>query len=92
MTAYFDGYVQWNSIVNEFVVQYEKAVLAHKEANRKEDLNTQVTLSRTHHIDRATKGRTRRVFRKFQKRLTTSNNCMHENLNKETCGGRYRAV
>lgn len=93
MKAYFDGYVHSNTMLNEFVVHYDKAVHAWREAEEKEDfvtMNTTVTLSGTHPIEVTADCYTRRIFKKFQAELIASNNCTHETLNKDTCGGWYR--
>lgn len=68
-----------------------KAVDALCEAEEKEDfvaMNTTVTLSGSHPIEEiAEEHYKRRVFKKFQAEFIACNNCMHETLHKETCGG-----
>lgn len=36
MNAYFEGYVHSNTTLNEFVVQYDKAVYTQRDAKEKE--------------------------------------------------------
>lgn len=81
-------------MLNEFVVQYDKAVQTRRESEEREDfqtMNTQATLSGRHPIEKAAGDRyTRRVFRKFQAEFIASNNCTHATLNKDGCSGWYR--
>lgn len=94
MNAYFDCYVNSNTMLNEFVVQYDKTVTACRAAEEREDfqtMNTQASLSRIHPIERtAGAAYTRRVFRKFQVEFVVSNNCTRETLSKTTSGGLYQ--
>lgn len=51
MNAYFNGYVNSITMLNEFVVQYDKAVHTRREVEKREDfhtMNTQASLSGTH--------------------------------------------
>lgn len=81
MNAY-DVYVNSNTMLNEFVVQYDKAVRARRKAEEREDfhaMNTQASLNGTHPIEKVAKAwYTRRVFKKFQLEFLASNNCIHE--------------
>lgn len=43
MSAYFDGYVHSNTMLNEFMVQHDKIVLARLKAEEKEDFQTMNT-------------------------------------------------
>lgn len=53
--------------------------------------NRQPTLTGTHPVEKVVGDRyTRRVFKKFRAKFIASNNCMHESLKKDTCGGRHR--
>lgn len=91
INAYFDGYVNSNTMLNEFVVQYDKAIRTRRESEDFQTMNTQATLSGRHPIEKAAGDRyTRRVFRKFQAEFIASNNCTHTTLNKDGCSGWYR--
>lgn len=91
MKAYFDGYLDSNTMLNEFVVHYNKAVHARREAEKKEDFQTmqmQANLSGTHTIERVARDRySQSVFKKFQTEFIASNSCTHETLNKDACSG-----
>lgn len=55
MNAYFDRYVLTNKILNEFVVQYDKVIMARQEVKEEEGfqtMNTQASLSGSHLIKR----------------------------------------
>lgn len=73
MKAYFDGYLDSNTMLNEFVVQYNKAVHARREAEKKEDFQTmqmQANLSGTHTIERVARIVTQGVYsRSFKQNL-----------------------
>lgn len=94
MNAYFDGYANSNTMLNEFVAKYDKSVRARRDVEEREDLqtmNTQPTFSSTQPIKKATGERyTRRIFRKFQAEFIASNGCRHETLTKDACSGLYR--
>lgn len=94
MNAYFDRYVHANTMLNEFLVQYDKAVRARREAEEREDfqtMNTQATLSGSHPIERAAAFHyTRRIFKIFQMEWVASADCTHETLSKDLCEGWYR--
>lgn len=55
MNTYLDGYVHSNTMLNEFVVQYDKSVHAWQEDEEKEEIqtiNTTPNLSVTHSIEK----------------------------------------
>lgn len=85
MHACFDRYVNSNTMLNKFVVQYDKVVHAWREVEEREDfqtMNMQGTLS-PHPIEKVVgKWYTQWVFRKFQVEFIASNNCTHKNFEK----------
>lgn len=66
MNTYFDGYVQSNTMLNEFVVQYDKITHARLEAKEKEDFQTSI------------RGWWGSVISKVSNRVCASNNYTHE--------------
>lgn len=65
-------------MLNEFVLLYDKAIGARREAEEREDfqtMNTHVTLSGSYPIKKVARARyTWRLARKFQAEFITSNN------------------
>lgn len=54
MNSYFDKYVHANTMLNEFVVQYDKALHCRREAEEDEDfkmINSKASLSSQHPIE-----------------------------------------
>lgn len=43
MNAYFDGYVYSNTMMNKFVVQYDKAMIAHAAKEREDFMDNEYT-------------------------------------------------
>lgn len=81
--AYFDGHVHSNTMLNEFVVQYEKVVRALRGAKKKDDfqnMNTQAILSRLTMLRKIVTHGT--YSGSSQAEFIASNNCTHEMLNK----------
>lgn len=74
-------------MLNEFVIQYDKAVMACRKAEDKEyfhTMNRQTSLSGSHLIEWTVEAcYTRRVFRIFQMDFVQVN-CTHETLSKDT--------
>lgn len=78
---------------NDFVIQYDKAVMARRQTEEKEDFQTQsqASLSGSHRIERSDVAcYTRHVFENFQMEFVVSNNSTNETLNKDVGGGRYQ--
>lgn len=69
MNAYFEGYAHSNTMLNEFVVQYDKVVHVWREADEKGGfvrMNIRATLSGSNPIEKiAGERNTHRVFKKF---------------------------
>ncbi|GKD31264.1 FAR1-related sequence 5-like protein [Tanacetum coccineum] len=85
--AYFDGFVNSNTMLNEFVVQYDKAVECRNAAEEDEDfktINSRAVLSSVNPIEAKAGARyTRKMFEIFQKEwIEATNNLTHETLNK----------
>lgn len=60
MNVYFDRYMQSNTMLNDFVVQYDKAVHTRRAVEEKKDfqtMNRHATLSGTHPIDKVARDR-----------------------------------
>nr|GFA00797.1 hypothetical protein [Tanacetum cinerariifolium] len=85
--SFFDGFVNSNTMLNEFVIQYDKAVNSRRAAEEDEDfktMNSRVILSSVHPIEaKAGKCYTRKIFEKFKKEWKeATNNLSHSTLSK----------
>ncbi|KAK2976094.1 hypothetical protein RJ640_009526 [Escallonia rubra] len=92
--SFFDGYVNSNTMLNEFVVKYDNAVYNRRYAEEDEDfktMNSRAVLSSDHPIEaRVGECYTRSVFEIFKKEWNASVSCSHITLSKETDVTRYR--
>ncbi|KAK2969093.1 hypothetical protein RJ640_013780, partial [Escallonia rubra] len=92
--SFFDGYVNANTMLNEFVVKYDNAVYNRRYAEEDEDfktMNSRAVLSSDHPIEaRAGECYTRSVFEIFKKKWNASVSCSHITLSKEPDVTRYR--
>ncbi|XP_071688077.1 protein FAR1-RELATED SEQUENCE 5-like [Rutidosis leptorrhynchoides] len=88
--SFFDGYVTSNTMLNEFVAQYDKAVESRRAAEEDEDfktMNTKAVLSSVNLIEKKAGTRyTSKIFDVFKKEwIQATNNLTHETLSK--CSG-----
>ncbi|XP_061342039.1 protein FAR1-RELATED SEQUENCE 5-like [Gastrolobium bilobum] len=71
INAFFDGYVNSNTMLNDFVTQYDKAIKSRRDAEEDEDFktrNTKAILETTHQIEAIAGERyTRKIFNIFKK-------------------------
>nr|XP_043616310.1 protein FAR1-RELATED SEQUENCE 5-like [Erigeron canadensis] len=93
--SYFDGYVNSNTMLNEFVIQYDKAVDDRRVAEEDEDfqtINTLPVLSSVHPIEaKASEVYTRKIFEVFKKEwIEATNNLTHETLSKSMEESSYK--
>ncbi|XP_023734200.1 protein FAR1-RELATED SEQUENCE 5-like [Lactuca sativa] len=93
--SFFDGFVNSKTMLNEFVLQYDKAVDSRRAAEEDEDfktMNSSPILSSVHPIE-AKVGHfyTRKMFEVFKKEWIEANcNLTHETLSKTTKEIKYR--
>nr|XP_043615775.1 protein FAR1-RELATED SEQUENCE 5-like [Erigeron canadensis] len=85
--SFFDGYVTSNTMLNEFVVQYDNAVKSRRKAEEDEDfrtINSRPVLSSLNPIEAKAGTRyTSNIFEDFQKEwIQATNNLTHETLTK----------
>ena len=95
INSFFDGYVNSRTMLNEFVLQYDKAVESRRTVEEDEDfktMNSSAILSSMHPIEaKAGKCYTRKVFENFQKEwMEAINNLTHETLSKSKEEIKYR--
>ncbi|KAI3721972.1 hypothetical protein L2E82_32993 [Cichorium intybus] len=93
--SFFDGYVNSRTMLNEFVLQYDKAVESRRAAEEDEDfktMNSRAVLSSVHPIEaKAGECYTRKVFDIFKKEwMEATTNLTHETLRKSTEEIEYR--
>ncbi|KAK2995203.1 hypothetical protein RJ640_000508 [Escallonia rubra] len=92
--SFFDGYVNSNTMLNEFIVKYDKAVYNRRYAEEDEDfktMNSRAVLSYDHPIEaRAGACYTRSLFEIFKKEWNASVSCLHITLSKEPGVTRYK--
>ncbi|KAL6524011.1 hypothetical protein OROMI_031106 [Orobanche minor] len=93
--SFFDGYVNSNTMLNEFVIQYDKAVDCRRAAEEDEDfksMNSRPALSSVHPIEaKAGRRYTRKIFELFQKEWKeATNNLTHDTLSKSIEQSSYR--
>ncbi|XP_061340011.1 protein FAR1-RELATED SEQUENCE 5-like [Gastrolobium bilobum] len=71
INAFFDGYVNSNTMLNDFVIQYDKAIKSRRDAKEDEDFktrNTKAVLETNHPIEAiAGEQYTRKLFEIFKK-------------------------
>ncbi|XP_023734632.2 protein FAR1-RELATED SEQUENCE 9-like [Lactuca sativa] len=87
INSFFDGFVNSNTMLNAFVLQYEKAVETRRAAEEDEDfktMNSRAVLSSVHPIEaKAGECYTRKVFEVFKNEwMEATNNLTHETLSK----------
>ncbi|GJY86281.1 FAR1-related sequence 5-like protein [Tanacetum coccineum] len=93
--SFFDGFVNSKTMLNEFVIQYDKAVEARRAAEEDEDfktMNSMPVLSSIHPIEaKAGASYTRKMFEAFKKEwVEATNNLTHETLSKNCDEIKYR--
>ncbi|XP_071735706.1 protein FAR1-RELATED SEQUENCE 5-like [Rutidosis leptorrhynchoides] len=93
--SFFDGYVTSNTMLNEFVAQYDKAVESRRAAEEDEDfktMNTKAVYSSVNPIEvKAGTRYTSRMFDVFQKEwIQANNNLTHETLCKSAGEIKYK--
>ncbi|CAI9284751.1 unnamed protein product [Lactuca saligna] len=89
INSFFDGFVNSKTMLNEFVVQYDKAVKSRRDDEEDEDfktMNSRLVLSSVHPIEaKAGQCYTRKMFDTFKKEWTEAiTNLTHETLTKTT--------
>ncbi|XP_010245238.1 PREDICTED: protein FAR1-RELATED SEQUENCE 5-like [Nelumbo nucifera] len=91
INAYFDGYLKMNMPICEFVKQYGRVVVARRQAEIDEDLETNhknpVLRVGMDIEEEAAKVYTRTIFRKFQDELVQGLNFRHEKI--EESGSKF---
>lgn len=92
--SFFDGFVHSKTMLNEFVLQYEKAVTCRRGAEEDQNfrtLNSKPTLLSEHPIEAmAAKCYTRNMYDIFRKEWIDSLDRGHETLSKDSYFLRYR--
>ncbi|KAJ9552192.1 hypothetical protein OSB04_016237 [Centaurea solstitialis] len=93
--SFFDGYVNSNTMLNEFVIQYDKAVECRRAAEEDEDfksMNSRPILLSVHPIfSKVGTCYTRKMFELFKREWDeTTNNLTHETLSKSTEESTYK--
>ncbi|KAJ9535115.1 hypothetical protein OSB04_un001806, partial [Centaurea solstitialis] len=93
--SFFDGYVNLNTMLNEFVIQYDKAVECRRAAEEDEDfksMNSRPILSSVHLLfSKAGTCYTRKIFELFKREWDeATNNLTHETLSKSTEESTYK--
>ncbi|GJR75310.1 FAR1-related sequence 5-like protein [Tanacetum coccineum] len=87
--SFFDGFVNSKTMLNEFIIQYDKAVEARRAAEEDEDfktMNSMLVLSSVNPIEaKAGASYTRKMFEVFKKEwVQATNNLTHETLSKNS--------
>ncbi|XP_023731549.1 protein FAR1-RELATED SEQUENCE 5-like [Lactuca sativa] len=95
INSFFNGFVNSRTMLNEFVVQYDKAVESRRAAEEDEDfktMNSRPVLSSVHPIEaKAGQRYTRKMFDTFKKEWTEAiTNLTHETLIKTIEESTYR--
>ncbi|XP_052627548.1 protein FAR1-RELATED SEQUENCE 5-like [Lactuca sativa] len=95
INSFFDDFVNSSTMLNDFLVQYDKAVVSRRAAEEDEDfktMNSRPVLSSIHPIEaKAGECYTRKVFEIFKKEwIEATNNLTHETLSKSTKEIKYR--
>ena len=87
MNAYFDGFINANTKLIDFVNQYDKAVIAHRALERREDYMTLHFVSKlclSHLIEKqVSKLYTRSALKIFQDEMLEGLTLFHEEASKE---------
>ncbi|XP_061355825.1 protein FAR1-RELATED SEQUENCE 5-like [Gastrolobium bilobum] len=95
INAFFDGYINSNTMLNDFVTQYDKAIKSRRDAEEDEDFktrNTKANLESDHPIEAiAGEHYTRKLFESFKKewRATTQDYFL-EKISTDEHNIRYR--
>ncbi|XP_077251984.1 protein FAR1-RELATED SEQUENCE 7-like [Tasmannia lanceolata] len=86
INAFFDGYVNMNTTLKEFVDQYDRALEFRRKAESQEDFRSKTTkavlMSRFKLEEEASKCYTRTMFDRFQVEFKDSLDCWHEKTDK----------
>ncbi|XP_052627778.1 protein FAR1-RELATED SEQUENCE 5-like [Lactuca sativa] len=95
INSFFDGFVNSKTLLNEFVVQYDKAVDSRRAAEEDEDfktMNSRPVLSSIHPIEeKVGECYTRKIFDMFKKEwIEATSNLTHETISKGTEESTYR--
>ncbi|XP_061359450.1 protein FAR1-RELATED SEQUENCE 5-like [Gastrolobium bilobum] len=95
INAFFDGYVNSNTMLNDFVTQYDKAIKSRKDAEEDEDFktrNTKANLESNHPIEAIAGERyTRKLFEIFKKEWrAATQDYFHEKMSTDEHNIRYR--
>ncbi|XP_061365391.1 protein FAR1-RELATED SEQUENCE 5-like [Gastrolobium bilobum] len=95
INAFFDGYVNSNTMLNDFVTQCDKAIKSRRDAEEHEDFktrNTKANLESNHPIEAIAGERyTRKLFEIFKKEWrATTQDYFHENMSTDKHNIRYR--
>ncbi|GJY62430.1 FAR1-related sequence 5-like protein [Tanacetum coccineum] len=92
--SFFDGFVNSKTMLNDFVVQYDKAVNARRSAEGDQDfrtLDSKPTLHSNHPIKAmAAKCYTQNIYEIFKKEWKASGDCGHEKISKAYDLVKYR--
>ncbi|GJV35725.1 putative ribonuclease H-like domain-containing protein [Tanacetum coccineum] len=84
--SFFDGFVNSKTLLNDFVVQYDKAVNSRRSAEGDQDfrtLDSKPTLHSDHPIEAmVAKCYTRNIYEIFKKEWKASGDCGHEKISK----------
>ncbi|XP_061373449.1 protein FAR1-RELATED SEQUENCE 5-like [Gastrolobium bilobum] len=95
INSFFDGYVNSNTMLNDFVIQYDKAIKSRRDAEEDEDfktINTKAILETAHPIE-ATAGEryTRKMFEIFKKEWKVAiGDYFHEKISTDNKCTKYR--
>ncbi|XP_077231121.1 protein FAR1-RELATED SEQUENCE 5-like [Tasmannia lanceolata] len=86
INSFFDGYVNQNTSLKEFVEQYDRALIERRRAESLEDFKSKTTkavlVSRSKLEEEASKCYTKTMFDIFQVEFKDSIDCYHEKLEK----------
>ncbi|GJS82356.1 FAR1-related sequence 5-like protein [Tanacetum coccineum] len=93
MHSFFDGFVNAKTMLNDFVVQYDKAISSRRRAEAYQDFrttNSKTTLHGDHPIEAITSEcYTRNIYEVFKKEWKASFDFGHEKLNKDSYFVKY---
>ncbi|XP_077219068.1 protein FAR1-RELATED SEQUENCE 5-like [Tasmannia lanceolata] len=86
INSFFDGYVNQNTSLKEFVEQYDRALIERRKAESQEDFKSKTTkpvlVSRSKLEEEASKSYTNTMFDIFQAEFKDSIDCYHEKVEK----------
>ncbi|KAL4585149.1 hypothetical protein LXL04_009764 [Taraxacum kok-saghyz] len=93
--SFFDEFVNSRTMLNEFVIQYDKAVESRRASEKDENfktMNSRPVLSSVHPIEaKAGELYTRKIFETFKKEWTeATSNLSHETISKRAEESKYR--